>query len=104
MKLSYQYPSWELHPRKLTQQEADKPFMVVNDFFDYASLPQVRDLMWQWLETTVTGSFAEELTGPERARVLVFFQQLEKLIEAAHVIHVSHHPKKKKPGKKKTKK
>jgi hypothetical protein len=86
MKPSSDYPRWELHPRKLTESEAADPNLVIQSFFDYASLPQVREQLWLFLETMVTGSFNKDCSKEERIELLYFFQQLEKLIEAAHVI------------------
>lgn len=82
-----EYPAWEMHPRHLNKEEADLPLQVIDAFFDYGNLPQIRDMLWLLLETTVTGSFSNHLTGRERRNLLYFYQQLEKLVEAVHVLH-----------------
>lgn len=81
------YPSWELKPRKLSRQERENPQQVISDFFHYAHLPQVREMFGNLVKTTVTGSYNDALTSDERTSLFYFMEQLEKLIEAAHLIH-----------------
>ncbi|HEX7905951.1 MAG TPA: hypothetical protein VF487_18895 [Chitinophagaceae bacterium] len=83
----HDYPSWELKPRKLSQAETNDPLQVIHSFYDYAHLPQVRELLWKWLKATVTGTFNSGLTRRERDSLTHFFEHLEKLIEATHIIH-----------------
>jgi hypothetical protein len=80
-------PRAEFHPRKLTPEEIKKPIGVINSFFDFANLPQARDLMDEWIKTTVTGSFNHELTRRERTSLYYFFGQVQRLIEACHLLH-----------------
>ncbi len=80
------YPQWELQPRKLSLDETRNPVKVVHQFFDYAHLPQVRTHLWEWLKNTVAGDF-NSLSRQEKGNLLYFFEQVEKLIEAAHIIH-----------------
>jgi hypothetical protein len=96
MKISSEYPLWELHPRKLSSEEVADPQMVIASFFDYASLPQVRDKMWLWLEATVSGTYSKELSSRERSNIMLFYQHVERLIEAAHVMHAAQKSKQRK--------
>ncbi len=86
MKHSSKHPTPEMHPRKLSKQEMKDPYLVIEDFFNYAHLPQVREKLWQWFETTVTGNFSKQLSGRERSNMVFFYKQIEKLVEAAHII------------------
>lgn len=88
MKSSSEYPAWELHPRKLNNKEVKNPHIVIDEFFDYARITQVRDLLWAWLESTVTGDFPKGLKRIQRERIISFYNHIEKLIEGVHVIHV----------------
>src|ERR1700712_2601286 len=97
MKRSSEYPAWELRPRKLSEEETADPYLVLDEFFDAARLPQVRDKLWDWLDTTVTGKFSKELGRKQRVHLLLFYTQIEKLIEAAHVLHSDHQKEKNKP-------
>jgi hypothetical protein len=101
MKLSSKYPSWELQPRKLSAKEVKNPHLIVDEFFDYARITQVRDLLWAWLESTITGDFPKGLSRRERGRIISFYNHIEKLIEGVHVLHVQ---QKSKSSKKKSKK
>ena len=80
------FPEWELQPRKLSSEEVKNPELVIHQFFDYAHLPEVRSHLWDWLKSTVSGDF-NSLSRQERSSLLYFFEQLEKLVEAAHLIH-----------------
>jgi hypothetical protein len=81
------YPSWELKPRVLNQAERENPQQVIHDFFSYCHLPEIRKKLWELLKTTVTGDYCRALTRRERSSMLYFYEQLEKLVEAAHVLH-----------------
>ncbi len=87
MKPSSRYPSWELHPRHLTEEEAINPYLALDSFFDFASLPQIRDELRWWLEVTVTGNFPDQLDNGQRNDLLYFYSQVERLIESAYVLH-----------------
>jgi len=80
------YPSWELKPRKLSREERENPLEVVRDFFSYGHLPEIREQLWELLKTTVTGNYSKMLTRQERSNMLYFYERLEKLIEAVHMI------------------
>jgi hypothetical protein len=73
-------------PRQFNKTETDEAWSIINDFFQYAHLPQAKEKLWDWLQTTVTGSFCKELNCRERCNLVFFYQQVEKLIEAALVI------------------
>ncbi|HEX7845148.1 MAG TPA: hypothetical protein VF476_05050 [Chitinophagaceae bacterium] len=81
------YSAWEFKPRKLSTEEANHPIEVIHDFYDFANLPQVRELFWQLFKTTVTGSFNHSLSRKERNNLFYFMEQLEKLIEATYLLH-----------------
>ena len=80
------YPSSELQPRYLNEQERENPYEVVYNFFDYGNLPEIREMLWEWFRVTVTGSFHRE-DCKDRVNMIHFYEQLEKLVEAIHVIH-----------------
>jgi hypothetical protein len=81
------YPSRELEPRKLSREEVEDPLLVISDFFTYAHLPEIREQLWEMLKTTVTGGYCHVLNRRERADLVHFYEKLEKLIEAAHLLH-----------------
>lgn len=81
-----EHEAWEMQPRKLTVDEVENPEKVIKDFFQYAQLPQVRWILWEGMKTMVTGGFAH-LRSRDRASLIYFYEQMEKLIEGVHVIH-----------------
>jgi len=80
----------------LTKEEIANPNLVIDELFDFAHLPDVRELLWEWLKTTVTGSYTKTLTAREREAIIILYEKMEKLVEAAHVLHEFNQPKTKK--------
>ncbi|MES2372695.1 MAG: hypothetical protein V4557_08955 [Bacteroidota bacterium] len=80
---------------KLSEAELKDPELVIDALFDFADLPDVRELMWGWLKATVTGTYHKELSASERSAIITLYEKMEKLVEAAHVMHASSVKKKK---------
>lgn len=76
-------------PSPLTQTEIADPQLVIDDLFDFAHLPDIRELMWEWLKVTVAGTYHKELSSSERSAILSLYEQLTRLVEAAHLIHTT---------------
>lgn len=84
----------------LTQTENADPQLVIDELFDFAHLPDIRELMWEWLKATVTGTYHKELSSSERSAILSLYEHLTRLVEAAHVMHTTKRkPQKSKAGK-----
>lgn len=89
-------------PAKLSEEEIYDPYLVFNRFFDYADLPAVREYLWDWLKVTVSGTFSTHmLTRGQRYDMVYLYEHIEKLVEAAHLIHMRHSGRKEKKKKKK---
>jgi len=89
MKPFDHHEAWEMKPRKLTIQEVERPESVIEDFFQFANLPELRACLWEGTKTLVTGTF-NRLRPQERYNLVYFYEQIEKLIEVTHVIHERH--------------
>lgn len=76
-------------PSPLSQTEIADPQLVIDDLFDFAHLPDIRELMWEWLKVTVAGTYQKELSSSERSAILSLYEHLTRLVEAAHVIHTT---------------
>ncbi len=74
------------HFYKLSAEEISDPSLVVSELFDFARLPQVRGMLWDWLKSTVTGSYPKSLSGKERTDIILLYEKMEKLVEAAHIL------------------
>jgi hypothetical protein len=86
MRYEEYHEAWEMKPRKLSTEEIDNPEKVIDEFFQIAHLPQVRAYLWDLMKTMVTGTFSN-LKSRERTKLIYFYEQMEKLIEVAHVLH-----------------
>ncbi len=71
---------------KLSKEEISDPYLVLEELFDFAHLPQLRSMLWDWLKATVTGGYNKSLSSRERENILLLYEKVEKLIEAAHVL------------------
>jgi len=78
--------AWAMKPRLLSIEEIEQPEMVLEEFFQFAHLPQMRWYLRECMKTMVCGSFSQ-LRPNERSGMLCFYEQMEKLVEVAHVIH-----------------
>lgn len=74
-------------PLPLTQTEITDPQLVIDDLFDFAHLTDIREMMWEWLKVTVAGTYHKELSSSERSAILLLYEHLTRLVEAAHVLH-----------------
>ena len=95
-----QNPEWI--PRHLEEDEIQDPFLVIYRFFDYAGITSQRQYLWEWLKTMVSGTYSTPLLSKgKRYDMLYMYEHIERLIEAAHLIHLQRsrpqkHKKKKK--------
>jgi HEPN domain-containing protein len=74
-------------PQNLTQVEIDNPHQVIYELFDFAHLPRIRELLWEFFKTAVTGNYSHDLHRRERELLVTVYEKIEKLIEAAHIIN-----------------
>ena len=88
--------------RKDCTENLIDPMLVMYELFDFAKPEQVKEILWTWLKSTVTGSFSEELSTEEKTAILLLYEKLEKLIEAAVVWNQPKNQKRKKQAKKLT--
>jgi hypothetical protein len=86
------HEAWEMKPRKLTLEEIEQPEKVIDDLFQYANLPELRWYLWEGTKTLVTGTF-NHLKPRDRCNLIYFYEQVEKLIEASHVLFERNKPK-----------
>ncbi|MBL7735945.1 MAG: hypothetical protein JNL51_10825 [Chitinophagaceae bacterium] len=80
------YSPFELEPRKLSKEEIENPYEVIHNLFDFAELPFIREQLWELLKLTISGSYHKQ-SRSDRANLLFFYEKLETLVEAAHIIH-----------------
>lgn len=74
-------------PQKLTPTEIANPHQVIYELFDFARLPRIRELLWEFFKTTVIGNYSHDLHRRERELLVTMYEKIEKLVEAAHIIN-----------------
>lgn len=74
-------------PQKLSSAEIANPHQVIYDLFDFAHLPRIRELLWEFFKTTVIGNYTHDLHRRERELLVTMYEKIEKLVEAAHIIN-----------------
>jgi len=73
----------------LTEDEIADPLLAIREFFSTAHLPEFRDMLWLSFKTNVMGSYphGDTLTPQERCDIVVLYEQLVRLVEAAHLLN-----------------
>lgn len=72
----------------LSKEEMRDPYLVLDEVFDMAHLPELRSLLWEWMKTSFAGGFTDEMSTKEKKDILCLYEHLQKLIEAAHLLQV----------------
>jgi len=86
--MSYpKYTEADFQPHHLTEKEIADPRLVFYDVFDFEHLPGIRNLLWDWLKATVIGNYNRELDKRERHIIILTYEKLQRMIEAAHIMN-----------------
>ncbi len=78
------YVPSEYFPRFLNKQERDNPLVAIEDFFIFYSLPELRKKVRDNLYIVLSSKEIEALKNP--VEIMVFYERLEKLFEANHIL------------------
>lgn len=76
--------TFDYYLRRLNEAEMRNPHLVIEEFFNLVHLPDCRKKLRDWLHAGLAEPSISEHTCP--ANLFSFYEHLEKLIEAAHVI------------------
>lgn len=76
-------------PRYLDAEEKMDPRLVIRELFELEPLPYLREALWEFFKTMVTGDYSHRLDRHERRRLLLCYEHLQKLIEAVHLLYQS---------------
>lgn len=76
----------EYYPFHLNHEEKERPCNVIYDFFKYQNLPQYRDALCWWYIVAIDFTNADDTRGSDY--VYKLHSHLQKVIEAAHLIHI----------------
>jgi hypothetical protein len=69
----------------LNEEEASNPKLVIDEFFRFSTLPESITLLWDWLRI-MRGEDFDQMKETDQDKMLRFYVNLEKLIEAAYLI------------------
>jgi len=83
------YRAAQLEPQKLSNEEIANPVQVIHQFFFDDHFPEVKNQLWNLLKIAATGNYGKSLTRSERSDLFYFYERLEKLVEAVHLIHMA---------------
>ena len=86
--MSYEkYPPSAYFPQNLRAEHIKDPYLILYEFFDHSELPRIRSTFWEFFKATVTGKFNKESYKYVRVSIVELYEQIQKLIEAAHLIN-----------------
>lgn len=71
---------------RLSPEEKQDPILALHDFFDLITLDQTREEMWTWLVAAIGKDEGPYDEGRKRSDLLLFYRQLERILEAAWLI------------------
>jgi hypothetical protein len=76
----------------LNDDEISDPFLAIADFFSHGHLPEMKEMLWLFFKTNITGSFpdGEALLRKERVEMVMLYELLVRLVEAVHLLNEKH--------------
>ncbi len=81
------HPDWDNRPIRLSDEEKEDPYVVLDDFFSCFHLQDVRELLWDWLVAGLSCESGAYNTGYARSNLIFVYEKLERLIEASHGLY-----------------
>ncbi len=87
--MSSEQSDFEDFTHHLNKQETENPCLVIDEFFRFSTLPESRKLLWDWLRVMIGEDF-DQLEDGDQSKMLKFFENLEKLVEAAHILKLKY--------------
>ena len=92
-KILTPYPDWHKNPLRLSIPEMENPYLVLKEFFECYHLTDIRGCLKEWLNEVLR---PDEILQMDYVHV---YDQVEKLIEAAWLLHTRQCKKKNKKPK-----
>lgn len=80
------YPSWK--EQNLTEVEMSDPHVVIERFFDFARLPEIKQMLREIFEIMVRKNYPHSPDSIQHDNIIYFFEKLEQLAEAAHRLYL----------------
>lgn len=80
-------PGWENQPLRLSDEERQNLYGVLEDFFSSFHLQDIRAILWDWLVAALSSESGAYDSGYARSNLIFVYERLEMLIEAAYGLH-----------------
>jgi hypothetical protein len=81
------HPAWVNQPLRLTEEEKQNPYVVVEEFYTCFHLQDMREILWDWLVAALSCEHSAYNTGYARSNLIFIYEKLESLIEASSEIN-----------------
>lgn len=78
---------WENVPLRLSKEEKQDPYGVLDEFFSCFHLQDLREVLWDWLVAALSAESGAYNTGYTRSNLVFVYERLELLVEAAYTLH-----------------
>ena len=78
---------WENQPLRLTAEEKQNPYAVLEDFYSFFHLQDIREMLWDWLVAAMSSESGQYNTGYARSNLIFTYEKLELLLEATYTIN-----------------
>ncbi len=86
MRTINHHPKWLKQPLRLTEEDRQNLFVVLDNFFSCYSLQDVREMLWDWLVTALASDSSNYDNGTDRSNLIFLYENLETLVEAAYLL------------------
>jgi hypothetical protein len=80
-------PDYYNQPLRLSNEERADPRSVIEAFFECYHLQDVREILWKWLVEVLSSARSIAQDGQQRNDHIYFYEKLEALVEAIHIIN-----------------
>ena len=81
------HPQLDNQPLRLTEEERQDPYIVLDDFFSNFHLQDMREMLWDWFVAAMSSESSAYNTGYARSNLVFVYEKLELFIEAVQVIN-----------------
>jgi len=75
-----------MQPEEVDEQMKEAPKVVIENFFDLVHLHEVKEILGEIKEQLIKRSFSYKKGSIQYSNTLYFFERLEQLIDAVHLL------------------
>lgn len=71
----------------LSEEEKQNPYLVLDDFYSFFHLQDIREILWEWLVAAMSTESGQYSTGYARSNLIFVYERVELLLEATYNIN-----------------